>query len=486
MSGWGRELSAAAPVMLAVILALIALVAVLHWYQLRRRPHPEVVRKLVHVGMGLVVLPFPWLFPSPWPVVALAVLSVTGMLLLRSLPALRQGPGSVLHAVQRQSLGEICYPIAIAIVFVLKRDQPLLFVIPILILALADAVAALIGITYGRLHYSSTDGSKTAEGSLAFFIVAFLSVHIPLLLLTDVGRAQTLLIALVLGILAMLTEAVAWRGLDNLFVPVLGYALLQRFWTLSAEALLGRLVMLVGLTIFVLMWRRHTRLSDSGLLGAALFGYAAWALGNLGWLLPPLLFFLAYCTLWPPRPDRLGDQDLFVVVAITAPAVLWLMVALESGGATVGPMFPASETPVSSLLGRPASAMSWVAFATVFSAHLAAVGVSWLRPNLATARLLGLSLAWAVAGWLVAYAPPVVAHWLLGARSGIPATGASLGALLAAGLVATVVGGLAALTLMHRQRATDAPLEHLHWRGALAALLASLVPWLLPSTGLLP
>ena len=483
MNGWVRDLSAAAPVMGTVILALIALVGVLHWYQVRRRPHPEIVRKLVHVGMGLVVLPFPWLFPSPWPVVALAVLSVAGMLLLRSLPALRRGPGSVIHAVQRQSLGEICYPIAVATVFVLKRDQPLLFVIPILILALADAVAALIGITYGRLHYNSTDGHKTAEGSLAFFIVAFLSVHIPLLLLTDVGRAQTLLIALVLGILAMLTEAVAWRGLDNLFVPVLGYALLQRFWTLSTEALLGRLVMLVGLTIFVIMWRRHSRLSDSGLLGAALFGYAAWALGNLGWLLPPLLFFIAYCTVWPPRPGRLGDQDLFVVVAITAPAILWLMVALESGGASVGPMFLAPDASVTSLLGRPASALSWVAFATVFSAHFAAVGVSWLRPSLSKVRLLGLSLAWAVAGWLLAYTPPIVAHWLLGPRSGIPSTGASLGALLVAGLAATIVGALAALVLMHRARPTDAPMEHLHWRGALAALLASLVPWLLLGLG---
>lgn len=475
MNGWGRDLSAAAPVMGAVLLSLVALVGVLHWYQVRRHPHPEVVRKLVHVGMGLVILPFPWLFPSPWPVVTLALVSVGAMLGLRALPALRHGPGSVLHAVQRQSLGEICYPIAVAIVFVLKRDQALLFVIPVLILALADAVAALIGITYGRLHYSSTDGVKTAEGSLAFFTVAFLSVHVPLLLLTDVGRAQTLLIALVLGLLAMIVEAVAWNGLDNLFVPLLGYALLQRFWTLSAEALLGRLVMVLGLMGFLLLWRRHSRLSDSGLLGAALFGYAAWALGNLGWLLPPLVFFVGYGLLWPLERDRHGDKDLFVVAAVVAPGFVWLMVALENGGAAYGPMF---LDPGSAAGGHPVAAVAWLAYAVVFASHLAAGGVSWLRSAMPTGRLAGLSLAWGVGGWALVYAPPVGLAWMLGPRSGIPATGAPLGLLLGVGLAGTLVGALVSFVLMHRVRTVDAPKEPLHWLAALGASVASLVPWL--------
>ena len=468
-----NELATAAPMMGAVLVALVALVGVLHWYQVRRHPHPEVVRKLVHVGMGLVVLPFPWLFPSPWPVVALGVLSVGGMLALRALPSLRHGPGSVLHAVQRQSLGEICYPVAIAVVFVLKRDQPLLFVIPVLILALADAVAALIGITYGRLRYSGTDGSKTAEGSLAFFVVAFLSVHVPLLLLTDIGRAQTLLIALVMGLLGMIVEAVAWRGLDNLFVPLLGYALLQRFWMLPTEALLGRLLMLVGLMFFLFSWRRRSRLGDSALLGAALFAYAAWALGNLGWLLPPLLFFLAYVTWWPPRVERRGDQDLFVVVAITAPGLLWLMAALESGGPAVLPGMDGMP-----FLGRPAVVLSWLAFATVFSTHLASVGIAWLRPGQSLGVLAARSAAWALAGWVLVYVPPVAGAWVFGNSSGLAAPGVSLGALLATGLGSTLAGALISLVLMHRARPAGAPLERLHWRGSLAALLGSLGPWL--------
>src|SRR5262245_59802435 len=35
------------------------------------RLHPELVRKLVHIGMGLATLSLPWLFASAWSVVVL-------------------------------------------------------------------------------------------------------------------------------------------------------------------------------------------------------------------------------------------------------------------------------------------------------------------------------------------------------------------------------------------------------------------------------
>ena len=53
---------------------------------------------------------------------------------------------------------------------------------------LADAVAALIGIRYGTLQYQTTEGTKSVEGSVAFFFVAFLSVLVPLLVFTEVDR----------------------------------------------------------------------------------------------------------------------------------------------------------------------------------------------------------------------------------------------------------------------------------------------------------
>src|SRR5439155_15300388 len=120
------------------------------------------------------------------------------------------------------SLGEVYFPIAVAVLFVLYLQEPpeprarrlVLYCVPVLLLTLADALAALVGITYGRLKYPTADGSKSFEGSIAFFTCAFFCVHVPLLLFTDTKRAETLLVALLLAWLATLFESVAWNGLD--------------------------------------------------------------------------------------------------------------------------------------------------------------------------------------------------------------------------------------------------------------------------------
>ena len=54
--------------MAIVLAALGSLLASLRLYQKWASPHAELLRKLLHVGMGLVSLSFPWLFDSSWPV----------------------------------------------------------------------------------------------------------------------------------------------------------------------------------------------------------------------------------------------------------------------------------------------------------------------------------------------------------------------------------------------------------------------------------
>src|SRR5439155_15297069 len=67
----------------SVLAVLGALLAGLRLWQRRTAPHPELVRKLLHMGMGLVTLTFPWVFDTAWPVLLLASASVLGLLALR-------------------------------------------------------------------------------------------------------------------------------------------------------------------------------------------------------------------------------------------------------------------------------------------------------------------------------------------------------------------------------------------------------------------
>ncbi|GAB4453149.1 MAG: hypothetical protein OHK0029_05360 [Armatimonadaceae bacterium] len=329
-----------APLPPVVAMALVAAVLgalLLGLRSLRGRVHPEIVRKLLHVGMGLVTLSFPWLFSASWPVWVLAAGASLLLLLLKrgnraggaAGNALRAQLGGVVDGVQRESLGEIYFPLAVAVLFFLTRGNPVAFIVPMLLLTLSDAVAALIGVRYGALRYTTDEGQKSWEGSIAFFVTAFLSVHIPLLLFTDIGRAECLYIALILGLLVMLLEAVAWAGLDNLLVPLGGYMLLRSFWDLDAPSLGIRLAITLGLVIFALWWRSRTTLNHGAVLGAVVFGFVAWSVGGWLWLLPPVTLFALYAVLFPrTNPDGEVEahtaQHVLLTISI---GMFWLFVS---------------------------------------------------------------------------------------------------------------------------------------------------------------
>ena len=316
--------------MAALLAALAILLVGLKAVEKRGRLHPESLRKGVHVGMGLVVLPLPWVFDRAWPVIVLAILACGAMVATRSIRSLRGGIGTVLGGVERDSLGEIYFPIAVTVLFLLGRADWLLYVVPILTLTLADAVAALVGVRYGQLHYQTSDGIKSLEGSLAFFLVAFFSAHLPLLLLTDTGRAEAVLIATILALLCMMLEFMAWRGLDNLFIPLGAHAFLRLYLGENTELLLFHLLVAVLLTAFTLAWRRRSKLDDSALIGGALFGYAAFTLGGWLWLLGPLVFFLTLSLAWP-RSTEDRPHTAYATLSATAAGLFWLFIYSVTG-----------------------------------------------------------------------------------------------------------------------------------------------------------
>lgn len=312
----------------AVLAALVGLMLLLRYYRLKCQPHPEILRKLLHVGMGIVTLSFPWVFNETWPAWVLAAISVLLLAAAKIPGPLQQKLGGVVDGVARGSFGDIYFPISVALIFQFADRQPELYCIPILLLTLADAVAALIGIFYGHIHYAATDGQKSAEGSIAFFTVAFLSTHIPLLLFTNIGRAESLLLGITIGLLVMLIEAVAWKGLDNLLVPLGGYLLLTGYRSMDVHTLALLLASTVGWILFVFLMRRWSTLNDSALLGAALVGYLTVSLGGWTWVVPPLILYLGYTVLWP-RKEQLHTRphDVHAVAAVCVPGLLWLALA---------------------------------------------------------------------------------------------------------------------------------------------------------------
>jgi phytol kinase len=337
----------------AGLLGMLAMLRVLR----ARGLHPELTRKIAHVGIGLASLSYPWLFRERWPVVLLGALAVSTLLSLRYVPVLRQSVGGAVNGVSRSSAGDLYFPIAATGLFLLARGDWVLYTIPILTLALADAVAAIVGVFYGQLRFEGAEGTKSLEGSAAFVLVAFLATHVPLLLWTNVGRAESLLIGLTFGLLVMILEAVAWRGLDNLFIPFGGLLLLRAFLTLDAQALLARLVLTLALLALVIVMRRRRTLTDAAVLAGVLIGYVAWSVGGWRWLVPPLVLFLLYTFLWP-RAAQLRERphDLVTVLSVNGCGIFWLLLA--------------------TVLARPGF---YYPYTLTFAANLCFIGIGWLR-----------------------------------------------------------------------------------------------------------
>jgi len=111
---------------------------------------------------------------------------------------------------------------------VFTQGAPWKYVICVLVLTTADALAALVGSRWGRLRYEVDHNSKSVEGSAVFLVATFLAVLIPLLLWPtpiDPLKQSTplvtcLLTALLIAVPTTGLEAISQHGRDNLWVPL--------------------------------------------------------------------------------------------------------------------------------------------------------------------------------------------------------------------------------------------------------------------------
>jgi len=186
----------------------------------------ELKRKALHISVGLTALSFPLFLNEAWMIVAALGLVVAWFLAVRQVQVLRRRFGSVLHDVSRESLGEIYFALSIGGLLLLTQNEPIFFVIPILVLALADAAAAIVGklLPYGPLQGLAK--GKTAAGCAAFFVVAFAVSYCSLIAVAELQADHAFMVATGVALATCVMEAVSRRGMDNLFVPGVAYLIL--------------------------------------------------------------------------------------------------------------------------------------------------------------------------------------------------------------------------------------------------------------------
>ncbi|MCC6981671.1 MAG: hypothetical protein IT535_00220, partial [Bauldia sp.] len=261
---------ASVAVAIGSIAVLVGLMALIWWLAPRLGWSPELKRKAMHIATGLYALSLPLIFHERWPVVVLATLAVLVLLVLR-LPAFaRTGISSTLHDVQRKSYGEILLAVSVGVLFYRSLGDPVLYVLPIALVTLSDAAAALAGTRYGRRVFSIGDGQKSLEGVAIFFLVSWILAMVVLLLMTDVDRLTVVLLGLVVAAFGALVEADSWHGFDNLFVPVGVHLFLQSHIDSSPLPIAVIAATFILALLVVAGAAQHLRLAKSSALAYAI------------------------------------------------------------------------------------------------------------------------------------------------------------------------------------------------------------------------
>lgn len=370
-------------------------------------PDGETTRKFVHLGTGMICLSFPTLFSSHWSVFLLAIGFVSLMMATQ-----RWGGLQAIHDVDRPSNGGVYYPLAVWIVFMISSRQghPEFYVASILVLAICDAVAALVGKRYGEHRYQVEGSRRSLEGSVMFFVSSFTVIHLVLSLASDFGRQEAALAALYVAGIVTVLESISLSGTDNLWIPLGTMAVLLNLTTKSSGFLVSQILYLAfSLAFAVVILSRHRELGLAPRAALGLLAYSCHAFQGPSWSVAvftglALAAFGRTASLRIPETTRVRPVFLCVV-----PILGWNLAAryLHMDESLAFPAFATSIAGVlaylwtrscpGSRIARPLRA-GFVAVA-IFSGH-ALMEPSW--SHLFHIPLVALG-AWAV---------DLAAHWL--------------------------------------------------------------------------
>lgn len=181
----------------------------------------EITRKFAHFTATLSTITFPYLFDSHWYVLVLAIIFFLLLFISRNNTYLRS-----IHDIKRISAGSYLLPVAIYLTFLISQmlDNMFLFILPILVLAICDPVASILGINLQqynqRIRILTWKLEKTWLGSLSFFISCFLVSIIALYFNQLQFDLKVFWLSLVIALTGTLAELFSYKGSDNLFIPM--------------------------------------------------------------------------------------------------------------------------------------------------------------------------------------------------------------------------------------------------------------------------
>ena len=189
----------------------------------------------------------------------------------------------------RKNWGVFYFSASFTLLIYLFPNQPDLVFYPMIILALADGFAAVIGSKFGKNKYSLNGDVKSIEGSVVFFLFSLFSFIVAPKLLHFVELAVPIQSALFISVFLTLLEAQSRKERDNFWVP-----LAVLYWLLLGTSFIdfyyGALAGLFSLVVYFIYKFRW--LSAGGSVTTWLLGCILLISPNPVWVIPALVFLI--------------------------------------------------------------------------------------------------------------------------------------------------------------------------------------------------
>ena len=253
---------------------------------------PEITRKLVHILTGVLIFFSPELFLSGVPALLLAV-----SFIVINFAAIQMGLLQGMHGTHRHSYGTVYYPLSFLILVLIFWDsESYIISISILILALSDAAAAIVGENLRHPHeYRLTGDKKSFEGSAAMFVMTFIIVVTAIF---HYKLAETYYDMMMIGCATALfvttCEAISSKGFDNLTVPLSAALMLHYFCVRLPNHIPDQMMAaVVFASIIAIVSFQFKFLSPGGAVATFILAMIIFGIGGWAWTIPILTFFFA-------------------------------------------------------------------------------------------------------------------------------------------------------------------------------------------------
>ena len=187
----------------------------------------EASRKFIHIMLGnwwIIAMHF---FTNVW----FAVFVPATFVIINYL-SYKKDIIKVMERDEQDGLGTVYYAVALLVLAIVSfgiYEQPALGLVPTLVMAYGDGLAAIIGKKIKSKKYKLGETKKSFAGSLTMFIISTLLIGIYLAF--NLGTTFWLgthwpVVALLAGFAITALEAVSGKGWDNITVPIATLALL--------------------------------------------------------------------------------------------------------------------------------------------------------------------------------------------------------------------------------------------------------------------